>query len=61
MMTENKTTQGLSAEEQEALDGACEIIEAAFGRKIWKAFVNADKNKTSRVFGISFVFDARES
>lgn len=59
MQITNQSTKELEHEESAAIREACAKLERAFGRKIWKAFLNPDKENAGIVFRICFVFDSK--
>lgn len=52
----NKSTANLTADQQEAIRTAAEILTEAFDADLWKVVVNAHKNDVSRVYGVAVAF-----
>lgn len=51
--------RSLTKPENMAIERVAEILEAAFGKRMFKATVNADVDNKGEVFGVSFAFDMR--
>lgn len=56
---QNKTTKDLSFDEHKALIEAAELLQKAFGWKIWACFINPDAQISDEVFSIVFTMDTR--
>lgn len=54
---QNKVARDLTFEEHRAVIDAAEIIQKAFGRKIFATFLNPDTHQADEVFSINFCFD----
>lgn len=59
MKLTNKLSRSLSKVEDAAIREAVALLEVAFSNQMFSVTVNADKNKDSEVFGVSFAFDMR--
>ena len=57
---ENRVLRHLEWEEMAAVTQACQLLEKAFKRKIYKVTINPDQTTPSEVHGVMVAFDNRE-
>jgi hypothetical protein len=53
----NNVLRDLSFQEHKAIIEAAELLQKAFGRKIYGCFLNADQKNPEECFAVNFTFD----